>query len=158
MTPEEKWKIAFVVITAIFVLLLLGLLITFIILNYNPPEIYDGIFRLPEHDISHLGVTQVGILVHTVYSSQTAFTKIPTYDDIKKTVTTIRAAPGFQADQPWQAVAKDIGEHLWEQFDFIGISVEIFVPVESDPSPESTSCATFSKGAVERLIRLDITS
>lgn len=146
--------LGFWVVLALFLLFFLVIVIIAVVYSFQTPEAFDANFRITDFSVNHKGATKLDALVRNVYKDKARYEKLASLESIRQVMQTVMNSPTFQADHPWESVARDIGEQIWNDYDVIGVSVELLIP--SGDSDVST--ATFSKGAVTRLVKFDATS
>lgn len=142
--------LGFWILLAIFILFLLVIIIMSVIYSFQTPETLDALFRIKDFSVSHNGADSIDVIVHNVYSADTDNDKMSTFANVNQVVHTVMNSPTFQSDEPWESVAKDIGKQICNDYDVLGVSVEILVP-----SGSNVATATYSRGSVSRILKLD---
>lgn len=146
------YNLAFWIVLALFILFILVTTIIYIVMSFYLPEGSDGIFRVKGVTINHLNAKSMDVLVHTVYTKKARITKLPDYADIVKTINTVMGSSAVAKTSPWEVVAKDLGKQIWNDYDVVGVSVELLIPGTNG----NTQNATYTRGyGCTRMLHLD---
>lgn len=139
-----------IILLALVATLLILFIVSAILYAYHVPTSKDALFRIKNLSINHQGTTSIDVLVHNLYARNARLEKLAKLADITRVVQSVLDSPSFTADHPWESVAEDVGEQLYNDYDVAGVSVEILVPAGSN-----VSTATYTKGYVTKVLRLD---
>lgn len=133
----------------LFLLLLITILVIWAIYAFSTPRGYDSLFRFMNVSVNHLGTTSINIVVHNRYKLSFSNVKVPLATTMRTAFATQIA--GVAAGEPWEVVARVLGDYIYATYDVVGTSVEILLPA----ADSETSAATFSKGYISPVLKLD---
>lgn len=143
----EKWMLLLVIFLG---LLFLGLVASLILWILYVPQTKESLFRIKDYAVNHQGSTSMDVLVHHVYKTNARYEKMAKRTDVMQVIKTVVESPSFNDLAPWEVLAADIGDQLYNDYDVIGVSVEVIVPANSD-----VSAATYTKGYANRVLKFD---
>ena len=152
------YTIAFWIVLIILLLLLIAALIVGMVQASKTPQVIDSQFRFENQSAhGHLSETNtLNYLVHITYGAKVTNAKMANRTDVLNVINTTPSMTSTTNVEPWERVAQDICNQLWDNFDCFGVTVEIIIPVVSaDTTGNTTIAATFTKGYVTRAIKLD---
>jgi hypothetical protein len=155
---KVNYSVAFWVLLIILLLLLIAALIMGIVQSYKIPHIIDSKFRIKNQTSqNHLGETStVTYVVHLSYSGGVSSSKVADRAGVTNVINTSPPLTTASDKTAWEFVAKDIGTLLYKNYDCYGVSVEIIIPETSeDAGKNSTVVATYTKGYVDRAVKID---
>ena len=143
----QTWAIILVALLATLIVLFI---VSAFLWAYHVPTSKDALFRIKNLSINHQGATSIDVIVHNVYTRNARWEKLAKQADITKVVQGVLDSPTFTNAHPWESVAEDVGDQLYNDYDVAGVSVEILVP-----SGSNVSTATYTKGYATKVLRLD---
>ena len=142
--------LGFWIILIMFLLFFLTIVIMSIVYSFQVPVSVDGVYRLKDFQLSHNGTDAVDIIGLASYKVHARKEKLLTQSIFNQVISTQVTDPGFTSEEPWEVLAKMVATKIFDDYDVEGISIQILVP-----DGNNTAGATYSKGSVRRLIRLD---
>lgn len=147
------YTVGFWIVLVLFLIVILVMVIMAVVASFIIAEGTDALFRVKDMAVTHLDAKAIDVVVHLVYKRKARTSKLADHAAITRTLATVMNSPTFQSTAPWEAVAKDFGLQLWNDYDVIGLSVELFVPSVAVAGDVQT--ATYSRGYVTRVLKLD---
>lgn len=155
----RDYTVAFWIVLILLLLLLVAAIIVGMVQSSKTPQVIDGQFRFQNQSAhNHLSETgEISYFVHMTYGAKVDNSKIASRSDVLNIINTCPSLITATSTDPWERVAQDIANQIWSSFNCYGVSVELVIPLASaDHTGNTTITATFSKGYINRAIRLDL--